>query len=123
MKKPIYIFNIDGKTFNFFKYAIEYIECHPKELAKAIRECEENDVYDFLINNKNVNIEIIKPEKRYVKYTVKGGLIIYLLYIIDIYGEYNLIKTMNEEHFNKLNIEEDEIEIFNYNNLSYNENQ
>lgn len=115
MKKPVYVFNVDDRSFNFFKYAIEYIECHPKELVKAIRECEENDVYDFLINNKNVNIEIIKPEKRYVKYYLKNGSFVYLLYMVDVTGEYNLIKTMDKENFDKLDIKENEIEIFNYN--------
>lgn len=118
MIKPSYVFNVDDRVFNYFKHAVEYINCSPKELVRAIRDSEENDRYDFTINNKKVNIEIIKPKKKYVKYILKNGSFVYLLYIVDVYGESTLIKTMDKENFDKLNIENDKIEMFDYHKLS-----
>ena len=114
MKRLKYIFTVNNINFESFKDTMNYLKCTDTTLEKAIENCEENGVCDFNINNKIVNIEIIKCVEKYIKYMLNDTLFVYLLYKIHIDGEKELIRTYGKEAFEKLDVDKSEIEVLNY---------
>lgn len=100
---------ISIKQFNSAKYASKHIGCQKSFINNCISQYEEDDVSTFNYNDYTITIKSVVPRKIYVKYISNSNITLYLIYKEYYYGYRELLKTLNEEQFKKLEIPEDKI--------------
>lgn len=102
---------VDDVEYTYYKDVIKIIDCDFATLKKLIQKAEDNSDDSFTYNDKVVSFckKIIKV---YVKYSLNDKLIVYLLYFIRQNGNVELLRTISEEEFSKISINEDEYKFY-----------